>query len=54
MVEAHLGQVELRIKKLQALRKELRRMVDDGTHGRANHCRVLEVLKDHRHCGGEH
>ncbi|MFT3986187.1 MerR family transcriptional regulator [Aestuariivirga sp.] len=54
MVETHLEQVELRIKKLQALRKELRRMVDDGTHGRAGNCRVLEVLKDHRHCGGEH
>ena len=54
IARSHLEQVELRLKKLQALRKELKRMVDECGHGRVSHCRVIEVLSDHKHCGGEH
>lgn len=54
IARSHLEQVELRLKKLQALRKELRRMVQECGHGRVSHCRVIEVLSDHKHCGGEH
>ena len=54
IARSHLEQVELRLKKLQALRKELKRMVEECGHGRVSHCRVIEVLSDHKHCGGEH
>lgn len=51
---SHLEQVELRIAKLKALRKELKRMVEECAHDRVCQCRVIEVLSDHGHCGGEH
>jgi DNA-binding transcriptional MerR regulator len=54
IARSHLELVELRLKKLQALRKELKRMVEECGHGRVSHCRVIEVLSDHKHCGGEH
>lgn len=54
IASSHLKQVELRIKKLNALRKELRRMVDECEHGRVRQCRVIEVLSDHAHCCGDH
>lgn len=54
IARSHLEQVELRLKKLQALRKELRRMVEECGHGHVSQCRVIEVLSDHKHCGGDH
>lgn len=54
IARSHLGQVELRIKKLQALRRELKRMVEECSHNRVSQCRVIEVLKDHRHCDSDH
>jgi len=45
-----LRQVELRLKRLQALKKELKRMVAacDGTS--VSDCKVLDVLRDHSEC----
>jgi DNA-binding transcriptional MerR regulator len=54
IARSHLEQVEIRMKKLQALRKELKRMVEECSHGHVSQCRVIEVLKDHRHCASEH
>ena len=54
IARAQLEQVEIRLEKLKTLRKELRRMVEECGHGRVSQCRVIEVLSDHRHCGGEH
>jgi DNA-binding transcriptional MerR regulator len=54
IAQAHLQQIEIRLKKLRALRQELRRMIDECHHGRVSQCRVIEVLKDHRHCTHEH
>lgn len=54
IARSHLEQVELRIKKLQALRRELKRMVEECSHNRVSQCRVIEVLKDHRHCDSDH
>ena len=54
IARSHLEQVELRLKKLQALRRELKRMVDECSHGHVSECRVIEVLKDHRHCDSDH
>lgn len=49
-----LAEVEGKIRRLQALRAELQRMVDAGCQGRAGDCRVLESLADHRHCEADH
>lgn len=54
IARSHLEQVELRLKKLKALRKELKRMVAECSHGRVRQCKVIEVLKDHRHCASDH
>jgi len=54
IASSHLKQVELRIKKLHALRRELKRMVEECGHGRISQCRVIEVLSNHAHCHGEH
>jgi DNA-binding transcriptional MerR regulator len=45
-----LDEVESRIAKLNALKDELKRMVECGRHGRVRDCRVIEVLADHDKC----
>ena len=54
IARAHLEQVELKLSKLKALKKELKRMVEECGHGHVSQCRVIEVLSDHRHCVGSH
>lgn len=49
-----LRQVEQRMKRLTALRTELRRMVQECSGGNTANCRVLEVLRDHSECLTEH
>lgn len=46
----HLGEVERRIAQLEALRAELRRMIDECRGGRVAECRIIQVLADHRRC----
>lgn len=50
IVRAQLGEVERRITRLQALKGELERMVQQCQGGRIADCRVIEVLSDHRLC----
>jgi DNA-binding transcriptional MerR regulator len=45
-----LDEVESRIAKLNALKDELKRMVECGRHGRVRDCRVIEILADHDKC----
>lgn len=45
-----LNAVEARISRLEALRGELRRMLDHTTCGRVADCRVIEVLGNHDFC----
>lgn len=54
IARAHLEQVEIRLTKLKALKKELMRMIGECGHGRVSHCRVIQVLSDHRHCASDH
>ena len=54
IASTHLRQVEIRITKLKALRKELKRMVGECGHGHVSKCRVIEVLSNHQHCHGDH
>lgn len=49
----HLQQIEERILKLDALRAELQRMVDECGHGRICECRIVEVIADHGFCRNE-
>ena len=46
----HLNEIETRIRQLQSLRDELRRMVDECGHGRICECRIVEVIGDHGQC----
>lgn len=50
----HLAEIDQRIKRLQALRSELKRMVSECGHGRICNCRIIEVLADHGQCETEH
>lgn len=54
IAKAHLREVDRRIERLQVLREELARMIDECGHGRICDCRIIEVLADHSHCNGEH
>tara|TARA_R100000365_G_C2680644_1_gene26201 strand:+ start:61 stop:489 length:429 start_codon:yes stop_codon:yes gene_type:complete len=45
-----LKQVEQRILRLQALKKELKRMIAECSGGSVAECRVLKVLRDHSEC----
>ncbi|MCF3936594.1 helix-turn-helix domain-containing protein [Acuticoccus sp. M5D2P5] len=49
-----LKQVEQRIARLNALKTELHRMIEECSGGHAADCRVLEVLRDHSECLTRH
>lgn len=49
-----LAQVERKIARLEALRVELGRMVEECHGGALGECRVLEVLRDHAECLTDH
>lgn len=46
--------VEQRIRRLEALKTELTRMIEECSGGRIAACRVIEVLRDHSECLTEH
>ena len=48
-----LKEVEARIARLEALRKELKRMLQQCRRDTVSDCRVLEVLRDHGACLSE-
>lgn len=50
IARTQLVQVDLRIKRLQALKKELKRMVAECEGDSVAECKVLEVLRDHSEC----
>jgi DNA-binding transcriptional MerR regulator len=54
LAAGQLADVEAKIRRLEALREELRRMATADCHGRAGDCRVIEVLGDHAHCEHDH
>lgn len=49
-----LKEVEARIARLEALRKELKRMLRECSRDTVSDCRVLEVLRDHSACLTDH
>lgn len=50
IARTQLRQVESRIVRLKALRRELKRMIDDCAGGRVANCRVIQILADHSEC----
>ena len=54
IAQRQLRQVEQRIKRLQAHRKELKRMVAECDGDSVAACKVLEVLRDHSECLTNH
>lgn len=50
MTKAHLAQIDSRISRLQSLRIELQRMLDQCSHNIVAECRVIEILGDHDQC----
>jgi DNA-binding transcriptional MerR regulator len=53
IAKARLVEVEKRIASLKALRKELRKMVEECACGRVGECRVIETLADRTHAQGK-
>jgi DNA-binding transcriptional MerR regulator len=45
-----LVEVESRLKRLNALKRELNRMIKACAGGSVAQCQVIETLSDHRHC----
>lgn len=50
IARTHLEEVEGRIRSLQALRGELKAMLESSRHGKVAQCRVIEVVADHGKC----
>jgi DNA-binding transcriptional MerR regulator len=49
----HLSDIESKISRLEGLRAEVRRMIDQCACGEIKDCRVVEVLADHGECASE-
>lgn len=54
LVRGRLDEVDERIRRLTALRRELAGMLDSHRHGSVAECRIIEVLSDHEECAHEH
>jgi DNA-binding transcriptional MerR regulator len=50
----HLGDINSRIRRLGALKREIQRMIDECAKGRIAECRVIDVLSHHEHCRHHH
>jgi len=50
----HLNDVEARIERLRALKRELTRIVSLCAGGRTAECRIIEALADHERCETTH
>ncbi len=50
----HLTLVEERLKRLQALKKELYRMIAECAGNSVAECKIIEVLRDHSECLTDH
>lgn len=54
IAQRQLKEVDVRIARLEALRKELQRMLGECSRDTVADCRVLEVLRDHAACLTDH
>lgn len=49
-----LAEIEAKIERLQALQRELKRMLTACKRGTLRHCRIVETLADHSKCESAH
>ena len=54
LASKHLAAVEAKIARLERLRDELGRMVNQCRGGQVSSCRIVEALGDHRACDAVH
>jgi len=54
LASLHLDEVESRITRLEAMKKELKRMIGECRGGISAECRILGVLADHNLCRHHH
>lgn len=50
IARSHLADVESKIKRLQGMKKELKRMIEQCAGKQVADCRIIEVLSDHSLC----
>ena len=50
IARVHLMEVESKIKRLQSMRKELKRMISQCAGDKVADCRIIKVLSDHALC----
>lgn len=50
IAKEHLREVESKIRRLQSLRKELKRMLSECAGNRISDCRIVKVMSDHALC----
>ncbi|MCW8931566.1 MAG: helix-turn-helix domain-containing protein [Gammaproteobacteria bacterium] len=50
IAKSHLRDVEYKIKRLQEMKKELKRMISECSCNKVSDCRIIEVLSDHSLC----
>jgi len=50
LARVHLEGVESRIRRLESLRGELQRMIQECPGGAVGNCRIIEVVSDHKLC----
>ncbi len=53
IARSHLRDVESKIKRLQEMRKELKRMISQCAGDQVSDCRIIEVLSNHTLCLSE-
>lgn len=54
IAKEQLAKVEQRIERLNNLKNELERMIDQCAGGKISECRVIECLGDHGLCAADH
>lgn len=50
IAQRHLTEIESRIRRLNALKREVARMIRECAKGSVAECRIIDVLAHHEHC----
>jgi DNA-binding transcriptional MerR regulator len=50
IAQRHLAEIESRIRRLKALKREVARMIKECARGSVAECRIIDVLAHHEHC----
>jgi DNA-binding transcriptional MerR regulator len=50
IAQRHLAEIESRIRRLNALKREVARMIKECAKGSVSECRIIDVLAHHEHC----